>query len=56
MNILLVGIQGSGKGTQAREILKNNEEFYFFEMGQKLRDFSQMNEPLSSVVKKHLNE
>lgn len=54
MNILLVGIQGSGKWTQAREILKNNPDFLFFEMGQKLRDFAQMNEPLSSIVKNHL--
>lgn len=56
MNIILVGIQGSGKGTQARKIMEKNPEFSFFEMGQKLRDFSTMGEELSWVVKKHLEE
>ncbi len=55
MHIILVGIQGSGKGTQAREILEHNPNYSFFEMGQKLRDFSQMNEELSPVVKECLD-
>lgn len=56
MHIVLVGIQGSGKGTQARKILETNPHFAFFEMGQKLRDFSLMNEPLSATVKEHLDQ
>lgn len=56
MNIILVWIQGSGKGTQARKILEKNPNFFFFEMGQKLRDFSLMDEELSLIVKKHLDE
>lgn len=56
MNIILVGIQGSGKGTQARKIMEKNPEFQFFEMGQKLRDFSEMDEEMSPIVKKHLQE
>lgn len=56
MNIILVWIQGSGKGTQARKILENNPEFSFFEMGQKLRDFANANEPLSPIVKQSLEE
>ncbi len=56
MHIVLVGIQGSGKGTQARKILENHPNFSFFEMGQKLRDFSEMKEELSPIVKQHLTE
>ena len=56
MHLILVGIQWSGKGTQARKILENNQNYSFFEMGQKLRDFSLMNEELSPVVKQHLDE
>ncbi len=56
MNIILVGLQGSGKGTQARKIMEKNPEFQFFEMGQKLRDFANMDEELSPVVRKHLEE
>lgn len=56
MNIVLVGIQGSGKWTQARKIMEKNPQFCFFEMWQKLRDFSLMDEELSPVVKKHLDE
>jgi adenylate kinase len=50
MHFLLVGIQGSGKGTQARKIL---EKFggSFFEMGQKLRNFTTLGHPRSAEVK-----
>lgn len=53
MNILLVGIQGSGKGTQARKIL---EKFpaSFFEMGQKLRNFTTLGHEKSAEVKECL--
>ncbi|MDD2891497.1 MAG: nucleoside monophosphate kinase [Candidatus Gracilibacteria bacterium] len=50
MNILLVGIQGSGKGTQARKIA-TDYGYSFFEMGQKLRNFSELDHPRSEEVK-----
>ena len=49
-HIVLVGIQGSGKGTQARRIL-DDSGFSFFEMGQKLRNFTTLDHPLSGEVK-----
>ena len=55
-NIVLVGIQGSGKGTQARKILDKNPNFHFFEMGQRLRDFSKLEGEKSQIVKKCLEE
>ena len=51
MNILLIGPQGSGKGTQAR-LLVEKLGFYYFESGRFLREISQKNE----VVKKMLSE
>lgn len=56
MNLILVWIQGSGKGTQARKILEKHGDFCFFEMGQKLRDFANLDEELSPIVRKHLEE
>ena len=53
MHILLIGIQGSGKGTMARKILETHP-YAFFEMGQKLRNFSQMEEPGSREVRELL--
>jgi adenylate kinase len=53
MNILLVGIQGSGKGTMARKIIEHYP-FHFFEMGQKLRNFSQLDEPGSKELRTSL--
>lgn len=51
MNILLIGPQGSGKGTQAR-LLVEKLGFYYFESGSFLREISQKNE----VVRKMLSE
>jgi adenylate kinase len=42
MNILLIGPQGSGKGTQA-EILVKEFGFYYFEMGAFLRELAKTN-------------
>lgn len=54
MNILLVWIQGSGKGTQARKIAADYG-YSFFEMGQKLRNFCELNHPYSGEIKKCLD-
>lgn len=53
MNLVIVGIQGSGKGTQARKIIEKNGAT-FFEMGQKLRNFSEIDHPLAPRVKECL--
>ncbi len=37
---MLIGIQGSGKGTQARKILEKYPDYTLFEMGTELRKFS----------------
>lgn len=47
MHIVLVGIQGSGKGTQARLLCQQYHNYLFFEMGQKLRNFSKTSHPLA---------
>ena len=49
MHILLVGIQGSGKGTMARKMVENHG-YGFFEMGQKLRNFASLQEKDSQEV------
>lgn len=51
MNILLIGPQGSGKGTQAR-ILLEKFGFFYFESGEFLRKIAEKNEDL----KKSLSE
>ena len=51
MNILILGPQGSGKGTQAR-LLSEKLGLYYFESGSFLRDISSKNEEL----RKHLAE
>lgn len=53
MHILLVGIQGSGKGTMARKMVENHG-YGFFEMGQKLRNFASLQEADSQAVAKLL--
>lgn len=50
MHIVLVGIQGSGKGTQARKIVEKYG-CSFFEMGQKLRNFTTVGHERSPEVK-----
>lgn len=51
-HIMLVGIQGSGKGTQARKILeKYPNDYVLFEMGAELRKFSKNDTPDGHTVK-----
>lgn len=50
---MLVGIQGSGKWTQARKILdKYPDDYVLFEMGGELRRFIQTDHPLAEESKK----
>ncbi len=39
-NIMLTGIQGSGKWTQARKVLEKYPDYVIFEMGSELRKFA----------------
>ncbi len=39
-HIMLIGIQGSGKWTQARKILEHSDNYTLFEMGTELRKFA----------------
>ncbi|EKE28957.1 MAG: Adenylate kinase [uncultured bacterium (gcode 4)] len=50
MNIVLVWIQWSGKGTQAR-LIEEKYSYNFFEMWQKLRNFCELWLPESAQVK-----
>ncbi len=50
MNIVLLGIQGSGKGTQAR-IIVDRYKLNYFEMGGELRKLATENSPLGLKVK-----
>jgi adenylate kinase len=49
MNILLIGPQGSGKGTQAR-LLCDKFGFYYFESGAYLRRISETNPELKKLL------
>ena len=51
MNILLLGPQGSGKGTQAALILKNFHLFYM-EMGSLLREAAKTNPEIDQMINK----
>lgn len=44
-HIMLIGIQWSGKGTQARKILEKYDDYVLFEMGTELRKFAQSGTP-----------
>lgn len=50
MNAVFVGIQGSGKGTQAR-LAVERFGYGFFEAGTKLRAFAELDHPLAPQVK-----
>lgn len=49
MNILLMGPQGSGKGTQAK-ILAEKFNLFYFEAGQFLREMASKNEKLKAIM------
>ena len=49
MNILLIGPQGSGKGTQAR-LLVEKLGFYYFESGEFLREIAEKNEKVKKML------
>ncbi|MBX9809604.1 nucleoside monophosphate kinase [Candidatus Gracilibacteria bacterium] len=51
-HIMLVGIQGSGKGTQARKILEKYGDFVLFEMGTELKKFAQTDSPEGQETKR----
>ena len=51
MNILLIGHQGSGKGTQARLLVEKLGLFYF-EMGGFIRDLAKNNAEISKIINK----
>ena len=44
-HIMLIWIQWSGKGTQARKILEHSDNYTLFEMGTELRKFAQSGTP-----------
>ncbi len=50
MNVVFVGIQGSGKGTQAR-LAVERFGYGFFEAGTKLRAFAELDHPMAPRVK-----
>ncbi len=50
-HVMLVGIQGSGKGTQARHILDKYDDYILFEMGGELRRFIQETSPEAQEAK-----
>ncbi len=49
MNILMLGPQGSGKGTQAR-LLSKKFGFFYFENGAFLRDLAKTNEVVRNII------
>lgn len=50
MNIVLLGVQGSGKGTQA-EIMAKRYNLASFEMGNEFRTLAEKNSPLGHKIK-----
>ena len=53
---MLVGIQGSGKGTQARKILDKYDDYTLFEMGAELRRFAANGTPDGEYVRSFLEQ
>lgn len=55
-HIMLIGIQGSGKGTQARKILEKYPDYILFEMGTELRKFAANGTPDGEHVRSFLEQ
>lgn len=55
MDILLFGIQGSGKGTQAKRLVEEFG-FYYFEAGGELRAIAASDTELGKTVKSYIDE
>lgn len=55
-HLMLVGIQGSGKGTQARKILDTYSDYTLFEMGTELRKFAANGTPDGEHVRTFLEQ
>lgn len=55
LNIVIIGPQASGKGTQARELLKKFD-FFYLEMGSSLRKAAEENSPLGKEIDRMVNK
>lgn len=55
-HLMLIGIQGSGKWTQARKILDYSNEYVLFEMGGELRKFIQEDTPEARDAKSYMDQ
>lgn len=53
---MLIGIQGAGKGTQARKILEKHPDYVLFEMGSELRKFAANGTPDGEHVDSFLKQ
>jgi len=54
MNIIILGPQGSGKGTQA-EMLAKKFDLEYFEMGKLLREMAKLDTPLGKEIHETIN-
>lgn len=55
MDLVLFGIQGSGKGTQAKKLAKE-KNYYIFEAGGELRKIAATDTDLGRTVKSYIDE
>lgn len=55
-HIMLIGIQGAGKGTQARKILEKHPDYVLFEMGSELRKFASNGTPDGDHVRSFVEQ